>query len=77
MASETKSFAASALASVPDLDENNWVDWYRRIDDALVTKNYLYRKIMDGTLKATAKRKQRTKLVLTGGRNSKSKEEAR
>jgi hypothetical protein len=50
MASETKSFASSALASVPDLDENNWVDWYRRIDDALVNKNYLYRKIMDGTL---------------------------
>jgi hypothetical protein len=50
MASETKSFASSALASVPDLDETNWVDWHRRIDDALVTKNYLYRKIMDGTL---------------------------
>jgi hypothetical protein len=50
MASETKSFASSALASVPDLDENNWVDWYRRIDDALVNKHYLYRKIMDGTL---------------------------
>jgi hypothetical protein len=55
MASETKSFASSALASVPDLDENNWVDWYRRIDDALINKHYLYRKIIDGTLQRPVK----------------------
>jgi hypothetical protein len=48
MASETKSFATSALAAVPDLDELNWVEWIRRIDDALVNKHYLYRKIIDG-----------------------------
>jgi hypothetical protein len=50
MASETRPFASSALAAVPDLDESNWIDWYRRIDDALVNKNYLYRKLLDGTL---------------------------
>jgi hypothetical protein len=51
MASETKPFASSALASISDLDESNWVDWYRYIEDALVNKYYLYRKIIDGDLK--------------------------
>jgi len=55
MATETKSFASSALASVPDLDETNWVDWLRRIDDALVNKHYLYRRILEGTLKRPVK----------------------
>ena len=50
MSSETKSFASSSLAAVPDLDESNWINWQRRIDDALVNKNYLYRKILDGKL---------------------------
>jgi hypothetical protein len=50
MASDTKSFASLALAAVPDLDESNWIDWARRIDDALVNKHYLYRKILDGDL---------------------------
>ena len=50
MAFDTKSFASSALAAVPDLDESNWIDWARRIDDALVNKHYLYRKILDGDL---------------------------
>ena len=50
MAFDTKSFASLALATVPDLDESNWIDWARRIDDALVNKHYLYRKILDGDL---------------------------
>jgi hypothetical protein len=50
MASETRLFASSALTAVPELDKSNWVNWYQRIDNALINKNYLYRKLLDRTL---------------------------
>jgi hypothetical protein len=50
MASASRSYSAITIAAVPDLDEHNWVDWIRRIEDALVNKNYLYKKIMEGDL---------------------------
>ena len=60
MAFDTKSFASSALAAVPDLDESNWIEWARRIDDALVNKHYLYRKIIDGDLTKPVQNKRET-----------------
>jgi hypothetical protein len=50
--SSTISFASSALAAVPELDETNWIEWYRRIQPALISKNYLYRRIIDGDYSA-------------------------
>lgn len=50
MASEGRTHTTSALAACPNLDETNWVEWIRRIDDVLVAKSYLYRKILDNKL---------------------------
>ncbi|KAJ5035341.1 uncharacterized protein L3040_007816 [Drepanopeziza brunnea f. sp. 'multigermtubi'] len=49
MAADTQSTSSSALSAVPFLDEENWVEFLRRIDFALVNKNYLYEKILKGT----------------------------
>jgi hypothetical protein len=50
MASETRLFASSVLTTIPELDESNWINWYRRIDNTLINKNYFYRKLLDRTL---------------------------
>ncbi|EKD11845.1 uncharacterized protein L3040_001198 [Drepanopeziza brunnea f. sp. 'multigermtubi'] len=49
MAADTQSTSASALSAVPFLDEENWVEFLRRIGFALVNKNYIYEKILQGT----------------------------
>ena len=63
MAFDTKSFASLALAAVPDLDESNWIDQARRIDDALVNKHYLYRKILDGDLTKPVQKERETNMA--------------